>query len=124
MRISAFILLLSSLLLVASEPALLRLPPSNIPPRIDGKETPGEWDGSSGSFGTLRIGSGFLSQRNTHFKIAYDQDYLYFRCQSELPPSSMNLVARVHEDQGKVFLDDAVELLLLPPGGGNMSISF
>ncbi|MDD3952723.1 MAG: DUF6067 family protein [Lentisphaeria bacterium] len=117
MRISAFILLLSSLLLVASEPALLRLPPSNIPPRIDGKETPGEWDGASGSFGTLRIGSGFLSQRNTHFKIAYDQDYLYFRCQSELPPSSMNLVARVHEDQGKVFLDDAVELLLLPPGG-------
>jgi hypothetical protein len=117
MRLFVFFVLLSNLLLATSGATLLRLPPCNVPPQIDGQESPGEWDGASGSFGTLRIGTAFLSQRSAHFKIAYDQEYLYFRCQSELPPPPLNLVARVRENQGKVYLDDAVELLLLPPGG-------
>ncbi|MFA6931046.1 MAG: glycoside hydrolase domain-containing protein, partial [Lentisphaeria bacterium] len=117
MRISIFLLLISGLFLAASEPALLRVPPVSIAPVIDGQETPGEWDQAGGSFGTLRLGSAFLSQRKAHFQIAYDQDYLYFRCRSELPPQPINLLSRVRENQGKIFLDDAVELLLLPPGG-------
>lgn len=116
MKIRVLILLVCGLA-VWGEPALLRHPAMLQPPRIDGRFTPEEWRDAAGCYGTLRLGGSWLSRRQVRFYLAYDAENLYFACLSELPPEPLQLIARVHEQGGKVFLDDAVELLLQPPSG-------
>ncbi|MFA7230006.1 MAG: glycoside hydrolase domain-containing protein [Victivallaceae bacterium] len=96
-------------------PSYIRTPQMTKPPLIDGKIQEGEWRGASESFGTLQLGTNYLTGRDAVFFIGYDTKNLYFACRSELPPEGMKLLSRVRERNGKVYADDAVELIIMPP---------
>ncbi len=99
----------------AALPSYIRTPQMAKPPVIDGKIQEGEWRTASESFGTLQLGTNYLTGRDAVFFIGYDAKNLYFACKSELPPEGMKLLSRVRERNGKVYADDAVELIIMPP---------
>lgn len=99
----------------AAPASYLRIPPMAKPPVIDGKIQESEWSGASESFGALQLGTNYITGRNAVFFIGYDTENLYFACRSELPPEGMKLLSRVRERNGKVYADDAVELIIMPP---------
>ena len=99
----------------AALPSYIRIPLMTKPPLIDGKIQEGEWRDASESFGVLQLGTNSLAGRDAVFFIGYDAKNLYFACKSELPPAGMNLLSRVRERNGKVYADDAVELIIMPP---------
>lgn len=84
-------------------------------PLIDGKIDSDEWKNASWNFGALHLGTDNLAKRNAVFYIGYDSENLYFACKSELPPEDMALMSRVRLRDGKVYADDAVEFIILPP---------
>jgi hypothetical protein len=92
----------------------IRIPIMTKPPLIDGKIQEGEWREASESFGALQLGTNYLAGRDAVFFIGYDTKNLYFACKSELPPEGMSLLSRVREQNGKVYADDAVELIIMP----------
>jgi hypothetical protein len=119
-KILIFAVFAAMLAVGANETSLLRVPMMAKGPVIDGKFGGDEWRDAAETFGVLRHNSAFLTQRSAFFRIGYDRENLYFACRSELPPSPMTLVSRVKTDGGRVYLDDAVELLLMPPRGNNV----
>ena len=70
----------------AALPSYIRTPQMAKPPVIDGKIQEGEWRTASESFGTLQLGTNYLTGRDAVFFIGYDAKNLYFACKSELPP--------------------------------------
>ena len=99
----------------SKKPSYLRIPPMVKAPLIDGKIQSKEWQNAAESFGCLQIKTNYLAGRDAVFYIGYDAKNLYFACKSELPPKGIKLLSRVKKRDGKVYADDAVELLLMPP---------
>jgi hypothetical protein len=93
----------------------LRIPPMKKPPQIDGKINADEWRDAAESFGCLQIRTNYLAGRDAVFYIGYDSNNIYFACKSELPPKEIELLSRVRKRDGKVYIDDSVEFLLMPP---------
>lgn len=93
----------------------LRLPPMKTGPKIDGVIEKEEWKNASVSFGALKHNSSNLEPREAVFYFGYDEKNIYFACRSELPPNDMKLLARAQKRDGKVYMDDAVELLFMAP---------
>jgi hypothetical protein len=84
-------------------------------PCIDGTIGSKEWKSAGASFGSTKHRSSILSQRNAVFFLGYDKKNIYFACRSELPPKGMELLTRARTRDSRVYSDDAVELLLIPP---------
>lgn len=95
--------------------ALSRLPPMMKVPQIDGLIDKDEWKDANASFGALKHNNSNLEPREAVFYFGYDQKNIYFACRSELPPGDMKMLARAQKRDGKVYADDAVELLLMAP---------
>ena len=93
------------------------LPKMQKAPRIDGVLSPGEWDHAAVIYGVQPWNSAYLASRQGTFYFAVDDKHFYLAAQTELPPKDINLLSRVKKRDGAVFLDDSVELDILPPHG-------
>ncbi len=89
----------------------------NPAPVIDGNIGRDEWKNAAQTFGSRIINSIHLEPRNIIYYFGCSDQNLYFACKSELPPGNMQLISRVRKRDGRVFADDAVELILQPPHG-------
>lgn len=85
-------------------------------PCVDGVFSADEWNEGICNVGLLR-GTGFISSRKAQVYFGLSATDVYFACCSELPPEGMDLISRVKKSNGPVYLDDSIELILLPPNG-------
>lgn len=93
---------------------ILRLPPIDEAPIIDGKIDKAEWKNASTQFGAVSLNTKLLSIRQVTFFFTYDNENIYFAQRSEIPPAPMKLTD-----------DDTAGILLLPPGAkGPYSFQF
>lgn len=88
-------------------------------PVIDGRIGADEYADGFQQFGFLKHNSAFLSSRQGTFYAAMDRNYLYLACRSEVPDAASNvkLKKRYKKRDSKIFLDDSVEFLIMPPNG-------
>ena len=88
-------------------------------PVIDGVITPGEYAGSYENYGLLKHNSSFLASRQGKAFAALDENYLYFAMQTELPDaeSGVKLKSRYKRRDSKIFHDDSLEIMFVPPEG-------
>lgn len=86
-------------------------PATATPPAIDGRLSPGEWDGAAVLTGFIVHNDDMPPKHQTAVHVAWDRERLYlsFRCESPLPP----LAAETERD-ARVWRDDAVEVFLQP----------
>ena len=84
-------------------------------PVIDGKISPEEWSNAAEIYGLHGYNSAYLSSRQGKQFFAVDNNFFYFASQTELPPEDIPLLSRVKKYGGAVFLDDSVEITILPP---------
>ena len=91
------------------------LPEMTRSPKIDGVISPGEWDQAAAVFGLHGYNSGYLASRQGKQFFAVDKQFFYFASQTELPPAGIPVLSRVNKRDGAVYLDDSVEITLLPP---------
>lgn len=95
-------------LISASEITLLRLPPTAVPPEIDGSIKKEEWLGGSMQAGGISSETKQLSFRKVINFIAYDDENFYFAQRSELPPENLKL---------KLSPNDRALFTIVPPNG-------
>ena len=88
-------------------------------PVIDGVISPGEYAGSYENYGLLKHNSSFLASRQGRVFAALDNEYLYFAMQTELPDaeSGVRLKAKYKRRDSKIFHDDSLEIMFVPPEG-------
>lgn len=84
---------------------LIRFAPLKHAPEIDGKILPGEWNQAVSSFGGISDKTGLMTVRPVTYYFGYDDNNLYFACDSEAPKMPQKLTK-----------NDTVTLTLLPPG--------
>ena len=94
---------------------LISITRTEIPPVIDGKMRPGEWDKATGVTGFLDL-DGNLVSRQTFVYITYDEEKLYIAFQ-HIFPGKINLKADIKDRDGPVSKDDAIEIWLKPGEG-------
>jgi len=88
---------------------------TNVPPVIDGKMEPGEWQQAAGVSGFLDL-SGNLVPHQTFVYVTYDDKKLYFAFRYSFS-SRVKLKSTVKERDGSVARDDAIEVWLNPGKG-------
>ncbi|MCC7517552.1 MAG: discoidin domain-containing protein [Verrucomicrobiae bacterium] len=104
----------------AAEPAPVRVPRAAKAPVLDGKLDDACWKANAWQSGFTRAGQpSELAEVQTRFQFCHDGDRLYFAARMEEPRMEA-LRAEVAGRDGKVWLDDCVEIFLDPEGkGGN-----
>lgn len=98
----------------ASE-TLLTIPKLEAAPKIDGKLSPGEWDGAFEISGDFLNKNMLLAGRQATIRLCYDESNLYARIDS----GSFNGSFKTESGQQKkeVWTDDDVEIFLVPERG-------
>lgn len=93
-------------------------------PVIDGKIDDGEYADFFSTNTFVELGKMGFHSRETRIYTAYDDQNLYVTFQSRTKGADLNveIAARHTERDSEVWLDDAVELLLLPPNEGLVQI--
>jgi len=118
------LLLLSGLLILfsgspsyAGEDSLpiITITKAKVPPVIDGKMEPGEWQQAAGVTGFLDL-YGNLVPQQTFVYVTYDDEKLYLAFQYPFP-SNIKLKSTIKERDGSVAMDDAIEVWLNPGKG-------
>jgi hypothetical protein len=97
----------SALWAESPDPPILRLPPCQQAPVIDGELKPGEWDAAFAGFGLIG------ERRAARYFITYNKNTLYVAMQTELPPWG-KLRAKVRHVAFEVFHDDHFEFHVNP----------
>lgn len=82
-------------------------------PQIDGRLTPGEWDGAAASTGFVSLGSQLLAPAQPVFFVAFDDHALYVAVRLPCPLGRAPL-CRVTRRDGEVWRDDSVEVFVSP----------
>ncbi len=82
-------------------------------PAIDGRLAPGEWDAAGATTGFVHMMDDLAVDDQTTVFAAYDDQRLYFALECR-DPRKRPLVAGAAARDGKVWLDDAVDVFLRP----------
>lgn len=94
-------------------PSVLRLPPCEKAPRIDGLFSPGEWDGAFLGTGQIVSSNTLAAPRQVRYWFTYDAQKVFVAVQSELPPWG-TLSARERRLETEVDGDHHLEVFLDP----------
>lgn len=98
----------------APAPPVLRLPPIAKAPVVDGRISPGEWDGAFQGYGVIRHRApNVLEVRKTRYWLAYDNERVYLAMQTELPPWG-KLDGKRRRSPIDAAYDDELELFVNP----------
>ncbi len=110
----AFSLLLSAIAGICGEsPYMGTVAPFAKAPVIDGKISPGEWDGAVVTSGFQNIQGGATDPRMGTSYFGFTNDRLYFAMVSELPPNGKLLATQKNRDADLIW-DEGVEIWLDP----------
>ena len=101
---------------------LFPVPPRTKPPRLDGRVDDVEWGVACSVEGFLGLTSKVYSHRQGRVWLAYDATRIYFAYRSHFPPGTQEggawdekaLRCFAKDRDGKVFLDDSLELYFAP----------
>jgi hypothetical protein len=88
-----------------------------VPPKIDGKIEPDEWDNAPACTGFVRAFDGTLAQLQTIARITYDDQFLYV-CITNLRGAPHTLITKAarRPDDERIVFDDSNEIWISPPG--------
>jgi|GEM_PF-6267561 hypothetical protein len=95
------------------------IPRLSAPPRIDGAIAPNEYALCFGTNSFVILNSKGFEPREARVFLGYDDRNLYVTMQSQTKGDDLNveIAAAQKERDSEVWLDDAVELMILPPDG-------
>jgi hypothetical protein len=86
---------------------------TEIAPVIDGNLTDSVWEKSEWQSGFKTLGNGKAPLQKTEFKVLYDDKYIYFAVKCfENNINRLKITAK--ENDGPVYVDDSVELFVVP----------
>ena len=87
---------------------------ADAPPVLDGKLDDAVWQQGEWHTGFQVLNTpGVVAQTQTHFKIAFDNEAVYVAVRAE-EPQIAQLRKQIAERDGKVFMDDCVEVMIGP----------
>lgn len=94
---------------------LISVSPTPKPPTVDGQIGDSEWRFGSRTTGFLNLASGQAAVPQTSVYLTFDSDRLYLAFECALTSERSPDASETNRD-GRVWSDDSVEVILLPPG--------
>lgn len=107
------LLLLMAITMAGFSAPVFEVPKMTQKPKLDGKSSTA-WQSASNIFGFFIRRTLDLEQRNGKTFFGYDNNNLYLRVETELPPEGTKLLTSVRRRDGKVYTDDSIELWVAP----------
>ncbi|GEM_PF-5224777 len=101
----------NGILTAAVNPPFLRVPRVVRPPVIDGDLNLSDWDSASTFCGMSSLEAGYLGMDfDAQWRIAYDQQNLYFSCLTWVPKDTCFLASTTENDDISILRDDHIEI--------------
>ena len=103
------------LLRVGAWNAAANIPVISKAPDIDGGFADGEWDNAAQISGFSLLNGNCITNGTGHLRLMRDKDFIYFAIRTTTPNNDPggSLVANIQTRDGKVFLDDSLDLMLV-----------
>jgi len=101
----------NGILTAAVNPPFLRVPKVVKPPAIDADLNLSDWDSASTFCGMSSLEAGYLGiDFDAQWRLAYDQQNLYFACLTWMPRDACFLASTTENDDISILRDDHIEI--------------